>query len=73
MTHSQPDHSPGSVATPPVVSSCPICQGPLTGKQTVCSPKCRSQRSMRRREAKRQDGLAKVRLLLAEALGLLKE
>src|SRR5215510_6622179 len=63
--------SPG-VATLAMVSSCPICGRPQTGKQTVCSPKCRIQRSMRRREVKRQQDLAKLRLLLQEALQLLE-
>ena len=55
------------------VRSCPICGQPLTGKQTVCSARCRIERSRRRREAERQHELAKVRLLLRQALHLLEE
>lgn len=70
-----PDLTPSSVATPlsglPVY--CPICaKVPLAGKQTVCSPKCRIQRSMRRRMARQAERDAKVRLLLGEALTLLE-
>ena len=68
-----PHHSPGSVRTPIMVASCPICGAPLTGRQTVCSAKCRIARSRRRREAKQQERDAKVRLLLTEALELLSE
>jgi predicted nucleic acid-binding Zn ribbon protein len=63
-----PDHCSSSVATPLVVPSCPVCGRRLTGKQTVCSPKCRIKRSMQRREANRQQVIlerdAKIRLLL---------
>jgi hypothetical protein len=45
----------------------------LTGKQTVCSGKCRIMRSRQKREAKQADRDAKVRLLLTEALGLLED
>lgn len=70
-----PDLTPASVATPvggaPVV--CPVCeQVPLHGRQTVCSPRCRIQRSMDRRAAKRRDMDANVRRLLKEALALLE-
>ena len=72
MTNPKPtmplDHSPKSVATPSVVPSCPICGRPLKGRQTVCSARCRIQRSMRWREAKQRERDAKVRLLLTEAL-----
>ena len=71
MAHSTPDHSPQSVATPAIGPLCPICGVPLSGKQRVCSAKCRIQRSMRRRAAKQTERDAKVRLLLTEALGLL--
>jgi predicted nucleic acid-binding Zn ribbon protein len=57
-----PEHSPQSVATLPsdVPVYCPICQAvPLHGKQTVCSARCRIQRSMGRRERD-----ARLRLLL---------
>ena len=68
-----PGLPPESVRTPPVVSSCPVCGRPLTGKQTVCSPKCRIERSRRRRQAKQQARTAQVRLLLKEALRVLAE
>lgn len=64
---------PRSVATPSVLSSCPICGTPLQGKQTVCSTKCRIQRSMRRRAVTQAERDAQVRLLLTEALGLLEQ
>lgn len=67
-----PERSPSSVRTPTMVPSCPICGEPLQGRQTVCSAKCRITRSRQRREAKRDDRDAKVRLLLREALGLLE-
>ena len=73
MPHSPPDLSPRSVRTLPVVPSCPICGGPLTGKQTVCSGRCRIERSRRRREEAMTERDAKVRLLLREALDLLAE
>jgi predicted nucleic acid-binding Zn ribbon protein len=64
------DHRAQSVATP----LCPVCHTvPLTGKQLVCSPKCRIQKSMATREAKRQNRDAKARLLLREALELLDD
>lgn len=44
----------------------------MAGKQTVCSAKCRIQRSMDRRAAKRRDQDAHVRRLLKEALALLE-
>ena len=66
-----PDHHPGSVATPTMVPSCPICGQALKGKQTVCSGKCRIAKWRQGEEAKRQERHAKVRLLLMEALGLL--
>jgi len=67
-----PEQRPGRVATLPSVPSCPICGVPLQGKQTVCSAKCRIQRSMGRRAATQTERDAKVRLLLNEALGLLR-
>jgi len=76
MPQSRSDLSPSSVRTPPVVPSCPICPicgVPLTGRQTVCSAKCRITRSRQKRETQLQERNAKVRLLLQEALQLLKE
>ena len=69
-----PEQRPASVATPPsgLPVYCPICETvPLHGKQTVCSAKCRIQRSMATRAAKRRNRDAQVRLLLTEALTLL--
>lgn len=63
-----PDLSPDSVRT---LLSCPVCGSLLTGKQTVCSPKCRIARSRQRREANHAERDAKVQLLLTEAPGLL--
>jgi predicted nucleic acid-binding Zn ribbon protein len=68
-----PDNCPGSVRTPIMVVSCPICGRPLTGNQTVCSAKCRIIRSRRKQEAKRRERDAKVRLCLQDALKLLAE
>jgi hypothetical protein len=70
MPQPRPDRCPGSVATPPsdVPVYCPVCEKvPLHGKQTVCSPRCRIQRSMARRAAKRTDRDAHVRIKLREA------
>jgi hypothetical protein len=44
----------------------------LTGRQTVCSAKCRIARSRQKHDAKRREKDAKVRLLLNEALEVLK-
>ena len=73
---STPDQRLPSVATPQggVPVYCPVCETvPLTGKQQVCSAKCRIQKSMTKRAAKRAERDAKVRLLLGEALELLNE
>ncbi len=72
MPHSTPEHSPRSVATPSVTPFCPMCGTPLSGRQTVCSPRCRIQRSMQRRAAKQTERDAKLRLLLTEALQILR-
>jgi predicted nucleic acid-binding Zn ribbon protein len=83
MPQSTPEHCPGSVATPPVSIPvyCPVCEKvPLHGKQTVCSSRCRIQKSMARRAAVQTERDATVRLKLreaqhavVEALGLLEE
>lgn len=76
MPQPTPDHFPESVATPPgrVPVYCPVCETvPLHGKQTVCSAKCRIQRSMATRVARQAERDAKVRLLLREALGVLED
>lgn len=69
-----PDPAPPSVRT---LSSgnlvrCPVCQEvPLTGRQTVCSARCRIARSRQRRQAQHRERDAHVRRLLKEALDLL--
>ncbi len=68
-----PDHQPDRVRTLSMVPSCPICGQPLRGRQTVCSGRCRIDRSRRRRSQKKNDQDAKIRLLLHEALHLLSE
>ena len=68
-----PDDRSGSVRTPIMVASCPICGRPLKGKQTVCSGKCRVAKWRRDRDDKLKERDAKDRLLLTEALGLLTE
>jgi predicted nucleic acid-binding Zn ribbon protein len=71
-----PEQRPQSVATPlaDVPIYCPLCEKvPLHGKQTVCSARCRIQRSMQRRVAKQMERDATVRLHLRAALDLLKE
>ena len=72
MPQSSPDLTAGSVRTPSVLPSCPMCGTPLTGRQTVCSAPCRMARSRQRREQVQAERDAKVRLLLTEALGLLE-
>jgi predicted nucleic acid-binding Zn ribbon protein len=72
MPMSTPELSTGGVHTPTVVPSCPMCGVPLTGKQTVCSGRCRVARSRQKYEAARRERDAKVRLLLTEALGVLE-
>jgi predicted nucleic acid-binding Zn ribbon protein len=72
LPQSTPDLLPTSVATPPVVPSCPICETPLQGKQLVCSAKCRIQKSMATRAAKRvkrqadRDATARLHLRAAQ-------
>jgi len=73
MPHSTPNVSPGSVRTPLVILSCPMCGQPLQGKQTVCSAKCRIKRSRQRRGQALAERDSKVRLLLKDALQLLEE
>lgn len=67
------EQCPQSVATLPASQSCPICGAVLRGKQTVCSARCRIQRSMRGRAAKQTERDAAVRLKLREALALLEK
>jgi len=68
-----PERSPESVATLSMIPSCPICGTALSGRQTVCSARCRIQRSMARRAVKQTERDAKVRLLLNEALEMLRD
>ena len=65
------DQRPDCVATPPagLPGYCPVCKMvPVQGKQTVCSAKCRIQKSMKRRAAQQTERDAKVRLLLRTAM-----
>ena len=65
-----PEERSPTVATPTsgVPGCCPVCKKVLlTGKKTVCSPKCRIQRSMAKRAAKRADWNATARLHLRAA------
>jgi predicted nucleic acid-binding Zn ribbon protein len=55
------------------VASCPVCRAPLTGRQTVCSGKCRATLSRRRQEQRRQDRDARIATLLREAAQLVEE
>ena len=74
-----PRLSPDGVRTPfpgLVVGSrpCPICgKRELEGKQTVCSGKCRVERSRRRRENALRTRDAEIRALLITALKKLEE
>jgi len=56
-----------------MVPSCPICGTALTGRQTVCSPKCRIARSRQRREAKWRERDAMIRLLLRTVIETVQE
>jgi predicted nucleic acid-binding Zn ribbon protein len=71
MPQPKPELRPGSVRTLLVVRSCPMCGVPLSGRQTVCSAKCRIARSRQKHEKARANWDAKVRLHLKEALELL--
>lgn len=76
MPSSMPDLSTQCVATPPsgLPVYCPVCQQvPLTGKQQVCSAKCRIQKSMATRAATRADRDAKARLLLRTVIETAQE
>ena len=63
---------PESVRTLHGRCSCPVCGSPLKDNQTVCSGRCRIERSRRRREKATIERDAKVRMLLDEALRLLQ-
>ncbi len=68
-----PDQRPMSVRALSMLPSCPVCGTSLTGKQTVCSPKCRAARARERRETDARERDAKIRLKLKEILQLLEE
>jgi predicted nucleic acid-binding Zn ribbon protein len=76
---SLPVGSPDSVRAPAsggVVASrrCPICgQTPLTGRQEVCSGRCRAARSRQRKADARRERDAEIRVLLEAALKSLRE
>lgn len=72
LPHS-PDRPAASVRTPLARLSCPVCGIPLTGKQSVCSPKCRAARSRERRAADGRERDALIRIKLGEILELLEE
>ncbi len=67
MPHNTPDPPLAAYVRPSQAPSCPICGLPLTGNQTVCSAKCRMERSRRKQAAKLAERDAKVRLLLRTA------
>jgi predicted nucleic acid-binding Zn ribbon protein len=79
LPNSTPQPGSGGVRTPSVglvVGSrpCPICgTRELEGKQTVCSGKCRIERSRRRREDALRARDDEIRALLAAALKKLDE
>jgi predicted nucleic acid-binding Zn ribbon protein len=79
LPNSTPQPGSGGVRTPSVglvVGSrpCPICgTRELEGKQTVCSGKCRAERSRRRREEVLRTRDDEIRTLLATALKKLEE
>ena len=73
---SQAEVPPESVHTPMVGSRRrrPVCQAAgLTGRQTVCSARCRRERSCHREEAAREARDAEIRALLETALEELQE
>ena len=66
-----PEVPPESVRTPVVGSPrrCPVCQAvDLTGRQTLCSARCRRERSRRREQAAREARDREIRALLETAL-----
>lgn len=75
---STPQPRPAAVRTPfsgAVVGSrpCPICgTHELQGRQTVCSAKCRVERSRRRRAGALAERDRQIREALAEALSILE-
>jgi predicted nucleic acid-binding Zn ribbon protein len=73
MPASKPDLSTDGVRTLLLVPSCPMCGTPLTGRQTVCSAKCRVARSRQRRESVTRERDQRVRLFIRTALDALHE
>ena len=72
----EPKVPPESVRTPVVGSPrrCPVCQTvDLTGRQTVCSARCRRTRFRQRETAARQAREQEIRALLKMALRTLEE
>ena len=53
--------------------ACPVCQKPLTGKQTLCSGRCRATWSREQRAQRQAERDSKVRLHLKAALTLLED
>ena len=75
-TGPKPQVPPESVRTPVVGSPrrCPVCQAvDLTGRQTVCSARCRRERSRQREQAAREARDREIRVLLETALKRLQE
>ena len=71
-----PQVPPESVRTPVVGSRrrCPVCQAvDLTGRQTVCSARCRRARSRQRERAARDVRDREIRVLLETAFKRLEE
>ena len=64
-----------ALATGSLVASrgCPICGKSLTGRQQVCSGKCRAARSRQKKAEEQAQRDRRLRELLNEALGMLGE
>jgi len=72
----RPKVSPESVRTPMVGSGrqCPVCRVvDLAGRQTVCSARCRRERSRQREQAEREARDREIEVLLETALRKLQE
>jgi predicted nucleic acid-binding Zn ribbon protein len=71
-----PPESVRTLSSSPMVGSrrCPVCQeADLTGRQTVCSARCRRERTRQRESAARQARDQEIRALLETALRKLQE
>ncbi len=66
---SLPHDSPPSVRTLPSgnLVSCPVCGKALTGRKTVCSPRCRIRRSRQVKAQRQANKDSAVRLHLKQA------